>query len=353
VNASKPNSILIIGNQGYIGPVLARALRTSFPSSKIYGLDTGLFAASSSTAYSRLDSYVDVQLCCDIRTADLSDLPEVDCIMYLAAISNDPMGNEFSIPTMEINCAGALRVAEFYRAKHRCVFIYASSCSVYGEGGENPRTESDPVNPLSAYARSKVQAESFLSQLAGGGLSVICLRFATACGVSPRLRLDLVLNDFVASSVLAKRIEILSDGTPWRPIISVRDMADAFIWASRYGLSGNDGFLKVNVGFDGWNFRVSTLAQTVSRVLGEVEVCINSSAAPDRRSYQVDFSLYRRLSGKLEAMHSIENEILDLANAVRKLSFNEKSFRDSHFIRLNVLREHRANGLISESLNWQ
>ena len=172
-------------------------------------------------------------------------------------------------------------------------FVFASSCSIYGAAGDAPRAEDDPLNPLTAYARSKVEAERGLRPLAGRDFTVTALRFATACGASPRLRLDLVLNDFVASAVLSGRIEVLSDGSPWRPLVHVDDMARAIEW----GLSrGRDPFVAVNVGSADWTWQIGALARDVADVLGEVEVSINTAAQPDNRSYKVDFSLFRKLA---------------------------------------------------------
>jgi nucleoside-diphosphate-sugar epimerase len=151
-------------------------------------------------------------------------LKDIDAIVHLAAISNDPIGNKFEEVTLDINYRASVELAR--RAKEAGVksFTFASSCSMYGAAEDSARTENSPLNPLTAYARSKVLTERELEPLADGGFKVTSLRFSTACGWSERLRLDLVLNDFVAGAVASKRITILSDGTPWRPLINVKDM---------------------------------------------------------------------------------------------------------------------------------
>jgi len=156
----------------------------------------------------------------------------VDAIVHLAAISNDPMGKTFEEVTDAINFRASVELARQAKAAGVRSFVFASSCSMYGMADDTPRKETSPLNPLTAYAKSKVSTETELQKLADKSFRVTCLRFATACGMSDRLRLDLVVNDFVACAVTSKNITILSDGTPWRPLIHVKDMARAFDWAS-------------------------------------------------------------------------------------------------------------------------
>ena len=208
-------SILITGNMGYIGPRVVEYLRTHLPNLRLIGLDTGYFAANL------LDSVLperalDAQQFRDVRAITAVDLTDVDAVIHLAAISNDPMGNAYERVTEDINYQGTLAVARAAREAGARHFVFASSCSVYGFAEDGARNEQSSVNPLTAYARSKVASEQSLAQLAGPDFIVTCLRFATACGASPRLRLDLVLKDFVASAVTYGVIKILSDGTPSR-----------------------------------------------------------------------------------------------------------------------------------------
>ena len=177
-------------------------------------------------------------------------------MVHLAAISNDPMGVRFEAVTDEINHRASLAVAEAARDAGVKRFVFASSCSVYGLAAGDARKETDPLNPLTAYARSKIAAEEGLKQMDRGGMGVTCLRFATACGMSPRLRLDLVLNDFVAGALASGEVSVLSDGTPWRPLIDVRDMARAIEWAITGGGVDAGGFLSINAGSDDWNVQV-------------------------------------------------------------------------------------------------
>jgi nucleoside-diphosphate-sugar epimerase len=223
---------------------------------------------------------------------------------------------------------------------------------VYGSADDRPRTEESEVGPLTAYAKSKVFTEQALSSLASDDFRVTCLRFATACGMSDRLRLDLVLNDFVACAVSTRRITVLSDGTPWRPLIDVRDMARAIEWAVERGVDSGGTFLVVNAGSDVWNYQVHELARAVAEVVPGTEVSINRDAPPDKRSYRVDFSLFRALA----PAHQPQADLLGTIDALRKglaaIDFDDPNFRNSSFMRLRVLADLRSRGLLNETLEW-
>ncbi len=203
--------ILITGNMGYVGPNVIRQLRRSYPKAKLIGLDAGYFAHCITTRSLLPETRVDVQHFLDMRDIEPEILKGVDAIIHLAALSNDAMGVAHDSVTMEVNHAASIKLAVMAKDAGVKAFVFASSCSVYGCAEEGERTESSEVNPLTAYARSKVLTERDLKPLASPEFKVTCLRFATACGMSDRLRLDLVLNDFVSSAVCLKRIDILSD----------------------------------------------------------------------------------------------------------------------------------------------
>jgi nucleoside-diphosphate-sugar epimerase len=345
-------NILITGNMGYVGSVLVQHLRASDPSVTIIGLDTGYFSDCLAHSTRFPECSVDVQYFADVRALPEHTLSEVDAVVYLAAISNDPMGQQFESATLEVNYRCALRVAQAAKRAGAHSFILASSCSVYGYGETQPRTERSEVNPLTAYARSKVLAERALAQEATPEFTITCLRFATACGMSPRLRLDLVLNDFVASAVASRRITVLSDGSPWRPLIHVRDMARAIQWAIGRDRQAGGDFLVINAGSDAWNFQVKDLAQAVADVIAGVEVSINHSAQPDRRSYQVDFGLFRELAPRHQPRWNLASAISDLQHGLEAMQFRDADFRHSRLIRLQVLADLRAQGYLTGELFW-
>jgi nucleoside-diphosphate-sugar epimerase len=226
---------------------------------------------------------------------------------------------------------------------------------MYGEAIDTPRKETDILNPLTAYARSKVWAEQELKNLSDEGFQVTALRFATACGASPKLRLDLVLNDFVASAILYKTIEVLSDGTPWRPLIHVEDMARAICWA--LGRKKGGAFAAVNVGSDEWTYQVRELAEIVGHIIPGTTLTINTegTSSPDKRSYKVDFSLFQQLAPDHQPVTTIGEAIRGLEAQISSLSFNEGvHFRKSTpYMRLNTLEQHIRLGLMDEQLFWK
>lgn len=345
--------ILVTGNMGYVGPGVVRQLRQSYPTASIVGLDLGYFAQCLTIGTELFpECRVDAQYFVDVRNVPAQLLEGVDAIVHLAAISNDPMGNRFEEATLDINYRASAELARKAKSAGVGAFVFASSCSVYGLADEGPRTESSTVNPLTAYAKSKVLTEESLATLAGPSFTVTCLRFGTACGMSDRLRLDLVLNDFVASGMAAKRIVILSDGTPWRPLINVKDMARAIDWAiSRRSTVGRD-FLIMNTGSDHWNFQVKDLAVAVARLLPGVDISINADAQPDKRSYRVDFSRFRALAPDYQPTVDIDTTILELKEGLERIGFRDTEFRKSAFMRLNVLNQLRSRGSLNDHLEW-
>lgn len=344
--------ILITGNMGYVGPVLVRHLRMTDPQSMIVGLDMGYFSHCLTNSPRLPECSVDVQYFGDVRSYPESVLSGVGAVVYLSAISNDPMGSRFETATHDVNYRAASRLARAAKRAGVRSFVLASSCSVYGFAESGPRTERSEVNPLTAYARSKVLAESALAAEAADGFTVTCLRFGTACGMSPRLRLDLVLNDFVASAVASRRISVLSDGSPWRPLISVSDMARAIEWAVGREPRTGGNFVIVNAGSDGWNFQVKDLAEAVADVIPGVDVSINRSAQPDRRSYRVDFGLFRDLAPLHQPQCDLRATISMLRGGLEAMGFRDANFRSSHLIRLKVLADLRSQGYLTEDLSW-
>ena len=345
--------ILITGNMGYIGPVVTKHFRLVKPSFTLLGFDTGYFATSLLGNSVLPERELDAQYFGDVRKFPNDILKGVDVVIYLSAISNDPMGNAFETVTYDINAQCAVGVAKLARAAGVHHFVFASSCSMYGYAEGGARKENDALNPLTAYAKSKAQAEEGLKDLATNNFIVTCLRFATACGFSPRIRLDLVLNDFVASALVNKKIEILSDGTPWRPLIHVKDMARAIEWASLRDKENGGEFLAVNTGSNEWNYQVKELAQAVQKEIPGIEVTVNPNAAPDKRSYRVSFDLFAQLAAKHLPQITLPEAIRDIRDGLQKNNFAIPNFRESHYIRLKVLSELKNSGQLSPDLYWQ
>lgn len=344
--------ILITGNMGYVGPSVIKQLRESYPDAELIGYDTGYFAHCLTNAICLPECRVDAQYFADIREVRPDILNGINAIVYLAAISNDPMGNTFEEVTADINFRSAIRWAEAGKAAGVTHFVYASSCSVYGFADDSPRNEQSKLNPLTAYARSKIGTEGELEKLAGNNFTVTCLRFATACGMSDRLRLDLVVNDFVAGAVASGVITILSDGTPWRPLIHVKDMARAIDWAIVRKAFSENVFLAINAGSDEWNYQVKELAETVAELVPGTEVLINKDAQPDNRSYKVDFSMFKELAPDHQPKVSLSNAIIELRNGLQAMRFDNTDFRSSEFIRLVILKSLQENRLLDDELRW-
>jgi len=223
---------------------------------------------------------------------------------------------------------------------------------MYGAADDAPRTEDSPLNPLTAYAKSKVLTEGDLRGMADEAFKVTSLRFSTACGMSDRLRLDLVLNDFVAGALASGKITILSDGTPWRPLINVQDMARAIGWAIERNPADGGDFLAVNVGSDGWNYQVKDLAEAVASSISGIEVSINKDAQPDKRSYKVDFGLFRRLAPNHQPQLDLKRSIEELRDGLEAMDFRDSDFRNSDYMRLKVLSRHLEKGLLDKDLKW-
>src|SRR6516165_4995179 len=256
----------------------------------------------------------------------LKSCSKVSIPLHLAAVSNDPMGNKFERVTDDINYRASIELARKAQRSGVRHFIFASSCSIYGFAPGAPRKESDELNPQTAYARSKVNTEKGLADLGANNMTITCLRFATACGMSDRLRLDLVLNDFVASALAKGEITVLSDGTPWRPLIDVRCVARAMEWAMHRNTSDGGSFLCVNTGSDDRNYQVKELADVVAAMLPDTTININKAALPDNRSYKVDFSLFESLARDHQPRVTLRQSIDMLATGLQQMGFADNDF---------------------------
>jgi nucleoside-diphosphate-sugar epimerase len=340
------------GNMGYIGPCVTDQLKSSYPDSTIIGYDTGYFAHCITGAPVLPETRLDVQYFSDMRDISADVLEDVYAVIHLAGISNDPMGNAFEEVTTDINLKSSVKLAELSKECGVKKFIFASSCSVYGFAEGGPRKEEDELNPLTAYARSKIGTEQEIEHLASDDFVITSLRFATACGMSERLRLDLVLNDFVAGAVTSKEITILSDGTPWRPLIHIEDMARAIDWGVSREASNGGAFLAVNTGSDEWNYQVKDLAEAVAEVMPDVKISINKDAMPDKRSYKVDFTKFRSLAPDYQPKIDLLSAVRGLKDGLENMNFDVKNFRNSHYMRLKVLTHLRETKVLNDQLRW-
>lgn len=344
--------ILIAGNLGYIGPSVTKQLRSTFPQAELIGFDIGYFAHCLTNAELFPEVRLNQQVFGDIRKFPEKLLEGVDAVVDLAAISNDPMGKKYEEITLDVNYRAAVNLAKLAKKQGVKSFVYASSCSMYGAASDYPKKEGDEVNPLTAYARSKVYTEKELEPLADEKFKVTCLRFSTACGFSNRLRLDLVLNDFVAGALVNKEINILSDGSPWRPMINTKDMARAIEWGIIREKTNGGNFLAVNTGMNEWNNQIKPLAEAVAREIPGVKVTVNPEAPPDKRSYMVNFDLFKKLAPNHQPIHDLTTTIREIKDNLIAMKFSDGNFRESGLIRLRVLDKLQHDNYLNSNLEW-
>lgn len=347
--------ILVCGNLGYVGSTVCQHLKTQLHGIELVGLDTGFFSSSISQFGRTGDTYCDVQVYKDIRDVKKEFYQNFDAVVLLSAISNDPMGHQFEQATNEINYLAIKNLIRNFAPLPNKRLVFASSCSMYGATGGGEKSEDDEINPLTAYAHSKVNVEKFLEKTKlGKKTTTTSLRFATACGMSDRLRLDLVLNDFVASALMNGDVTVLSDGSPWRPLINVKDMARAIEWAILRDENAHSPYLAINIGANEWNYTVKELADAVVKRLSGCRMSINPNAQPDKRSYKVNFDLFKSIAPDHQPQSTIESTIDELIDGITEIQHLIKGdFRLSHFIRLRTLDAHLKSGRLSHDLRWR
>lgn len=335
--------ILIVGGTGYLGPVIADRILSLLKPEKLDAIDADWFTAAALAEYKTPFTKIDKQ---DKRIISEDVLKQYDVVIDLAAVSNDPMGADFEDVTIEINCKAAVNLAKTAKRAGVKRFIFASSCSIYGAAGDERRSEEAEKNPLTAYAKSKWQAEVDLEPLADENFSVIALRFATACGWSPTFRADLVLNDFVATALTQKNILVLSDGTPWRPLVHVRDIGRAVAWAAQVQ---HEGFSAYNVGSNIWTLTIRDLASKVAEIL-DVPYEITGQGSTDKRSYCVSFDKFEAAAKGWLPLEQVDSAVGEMKEQLTRHQEKLQDFRQGSLIRLNMLRAKIKRGELDNSL---
>ncbi len=341
--------VLVTGYDGFIGALLVRLLKEK--GFEVTGLDTGYYDAQCEFYPKSNESDITV-IKKDVRKIEAADLEGVEAVCHLAALSNDTLGQIDPELTYEVNYRASVAIAEKCKKMGVPKFIYSSSCSLYGKAGDDALTEEADFNPQTAYAESKVYTEREIMPLGDKDFCVTSLRNATAYGVSPKLRLDLVANNLVGWAIVTGQIKILSDGTPWRPLVHAEDIARAFI-AVIEAPAENVNKQAFNVGVDSDNFRVKEIAHMVGEVIPGCEIVITGEHGDDSRSYRVNFGKIKRLLPGFKPRWNLRKGIEDIYESYKKYKMDEEKFNGRYFIRLKQIRYLLDSGVVDKNLYWR
>jgi nucleoside-diphosphate-sugar epimerase len=337
--------VLVTGHNGYIGSVLAPMVQAA--GHDVIGLDTYLFEDCTFG-----DGAPDIPaLRMDLRDVGRADLDGVDAIMHLAALSNDPLGNVNPQCTYDINHLASVRLARLAKEAGVARFLFASSCSLYGVAGDAMLTEQAAFNPITPYGESKVRMEQDVGRLADDHFSPTFLRNATAYGVSPRLRADLVVNNLVGFAYTTGEVLIQSDGTPWRPLVHVQDIGRAFlaVLQAPRQLVHNQAF---NVGRTEENYRVRELAELVLQVVPRSTVRYAEGGGPDRRCYRVDCDKLARTLPEFRPQWTVRRGVEQLYAAFRRHGLTRDAFFGDHYVRIKHIVKLQGEARLDGALRW-
>ena len=341
----KMKKILVTGDRGYIGSVLVPLLLKN--KYEVTGIDTDFYKTAgkgSSPKYKRITK--------DVREIDERDLKGFDAVIHLAALSNDPMGEIDKRLTDTINHVASIKIAKLCKKIGISRFIFSSSCSIYGIAKTGEVDEKSKVNPLTAYAKSKIDTEQEIKKLASSSFCVGIMRNSTVYGFSPCFRNDLVVNNLVTTALAYKQIRIMSDGTPWRPLIDVRDLAIVFMMFLEKDAKKINGKV-INIGFAENNFQVKDLGDSVKHNVPGCEVVYTGEHGKDARSYKVRFNLFKSLFPEVKQEWTLDKSVSDMVQNLKKSNFSKRHFESEKYVRLAVLRNLLENKKVDKNLFWR
>ncbi len=344
-DAERAKRILMTGSNGYLGSVMAPWLTKA--GYEVVGLDAAYFADCTLGP----DNGQPATVHRDLRELRPSDVEGFDTVIHLAALSNDPIGNLNDQWTAAINHDGTVRLAQYAKKAGVRRFVFSSSCIMYGLSSVAEATEETPLAPQTQYARSKVTAEAALSELASDDFSPVYCRNGTVYGLSPRMRFDTVLNNLMGMAVTTGRVRVFSDGTPWRPVVHVQDVAryfQAVIEAPR-DVVHNEAF---NMGADTLNFQIRTLAEIVTETVPGCELQMVPQAGADNRTYRAGFTKFKRTFPDFDFLWSPREGARELYGAFKAVGLTHADFKDKRFTRLAWLQHLLASGRVDGDLRW-